>query len=59
MGAIALSGCEEKYDPIVALEPKEKQEVTYTDFISRAETTFEIVHNLYWSDKAQLMFSNN
>ncbi len=28
MGAIALSGCEEKYDPIVALEPKEKQEVT-------------------------------
>ncbi len=24
MGAIALSGCEEKYDPIVALEPKEK-----------------------------------
>ena len=57
MGAIALSGCEEKYDPIVALEPKEKQEVTYTDFISRAETTFEVVHNLYWSDKAQLMFS--
>lgn len=56
--ALALASCEEKYAPIVPLEPEEKPEVTYTEFLSRAEATFETVHRLYWSEKAGMMFSS-
>lgn len=56
--AVTLASCEETYDPIVPLEPWDKPEVTYSDFLSRAETTFDIMHKLYWSEKAQMMFGN-
>ena len=54
---LALSSCEEKYDPIIPLEPGDKAEVNYSEFLSRAESTYATVHNLYWSDKAQMWFS--
>lgn len=58
VGLLAAS-CEEKYDPIIALEPDDvKTEVTYEEFLTRAEQTFETVYKLYWSDKAQMMFGN-
>ena len=58
--AITLASCEEKYDPIIALEPDDTQkpEVTYSEFLSRAETNFDILHQLYWSEKARIMFGN-
>lgn len=55
-GLLTLTACQEQYDPIVPLDPVETPEVTYREFIDRAEQTFEAVHRLYWSDKAQMMF---
>lgn len=57
VAGVALTGCKEEYDPIVPIEPGQKEEVTYDEYLSRAESTYETLHDLYWSDKAQMMFS--
>ena len=57
VAGVALTGCKEEYDPIVPIEPGQKEEVTYDEFLSRAESTYETLHDLYWSEKAQMMFS--
>lgn len=55
--SLALTACAENYAPIVPLTPGEKPEVTYDEFMGRAEQTFDKLHRLYWSDKAGMMFA--
>lgn len=58
--ALLFSACQETYDPIVPLEPDDaqKSEVTYEEFLTRAEEAFDNAHSLYWSEKAGMMFGN-
>lgn len=58
--ALFLGACQESYDPIIPLEPTggNQAEVTYEEFLTRAEQTFENTYNLYWSEKAGMMFGS-
>lgn len=49
--------CSTENDPVIPLKPTEKGSVDLV-FMSRAETTFENIFKLYWSDRVNLLYGS-